>query len=70
MTKPKDAPSKAPETTTFIPAIDFLGYPDGKSRIDFKAGQESPPVPAEYAALMREKGLVADTKTTAKASDD
>lgn len=70
MTKSKDTATKAPEPVTFIPAIDFLGYPDGKTRIDFKAGKESPPVPADYAALMRKKGLVADKKTTAQASGD
>lgn len=60
MTKAKDAPAKASETTTFIPAVDFQGYPDGKTRIDFKAGKESPPVSAEYAALIRNKGLAVD----------
>lgn len=59
MTKAKNVP-KTPETVTFVPAIDFLGYPDGKTRIDFKAGEESPPVPAEYAALIRSKGLAVD----------
>lgn len=46
-------------TETFIPAVDFTGYPDGKTKVTFRAGVESIPVPAEFAQLMRKKGHVA-----------
>lgn len=47
------------DAETFIPAVTFDGYPDGKTKVTFRAGVESIPVPAEYAQLMRDKGLVA-----------
>lgn len=56
----KKEPAKAPETVTFIPKVDFLGYPDGKTGINFKAGVESIPVSPEFAALIRAKGLASD----------
>lgn len=43
---------------TFIPATGFVGYPDGKTPVRFQAGVESPEVPAAFAKLMAEKGLV------------
>lgn len=43
---------------TFVPAVSFTGYPDGKTPVQFIAGVESAPVSAEFAQLMREKGLV------------
>lgn len=60
--------------TTFIPAVDFTGYPQpyetNKKGVEFKAGVESIPVPESFAQLMREKLLVADKKaTTADASE-
>lgn len=47
---------------TFVPAVDFLGFPEGSGRrgINFKAGQESIPVSPEFAQLMRDKGLVSN----------
>lgn len=53
----KKEPPKAPDPVTFIPKRDFLGFPDGKTGINFKAGVESIPVSPEYAALIRSKGL-------------
>lgn len=46
---------------TFIPAISFMGYPDGveAAPVDFVAGVESRPVTADYLYLMKSKGLVA-----------
>jgi len=49
------------DLVTFVPAEDFTGYPDGK-KTAFKAGVESQPVPAEFAALMREKGHAAPAR--------
>jgi hypothetical protein len=48
-----------PDTETFIPAVDFTGYPDGKTAVAFRAGVESIPVSKEFAQLMRDKGYVA-----------
>lgn len=47
---------------TFVPAVDFLGFPEGSGRrgVNFKAGQESIPVSTEFAQLMRDKGLVSN----------
>lgn len=58
MTKAKDEPK--PEAVTFIPKVDFLGFPKGKTGVNFKAGVESIPVSPEYAALIRKKGLASD----------
>lgn len=46
---------------TFIPAISFMGYPDGVNAapVDFVAGVESRLVTADYIDLMKSKGLVA-----------
>lgn len=44
---------------TFLPAINFTGYPQDK-KTEFFAGVESAPVPASYVELLRTKGLVAD----------
>ena len=61
MTPAKKEPAKAPETATFVPAKDFLGYPfDDKTGVNFKAGVESIPVSPEYAELIRAKGLASD----------
>lgn len=57
MTKKTDARAAEAATETFVPAISFTGYPDGKTEVHFAAGVESQPVPAGYAALIREKGL-------------
>lgn len=55
---------KAEGFTTFIPAESFTGWPmpyeENRDGVAFKAGVESGPVPESFAALMREKGLVAD----------
>lgn len=59
MTPAKTEP-KAPETVTFTPKVDFLGYPDGKTGVNFKAGVESTPVSPKFAELMRAKGLASD----------
>jgi hypothetical protein len=48
---------------TFFPARDFLGYPDGKTPVQFKAGEESQLVSEAFADLMFVKGLVDETKT-------
>jgi hypothetical protein len=47
--------------TTFLPAVNFTGFPDGNHRnpVRFKVGVESVPVPEAFAQLVREKGLVA-----------
>jgi hypothetical protein len=54
--------------TTFIPAVDFTGYPQpymtNRKGVEFKAGVESTPVPDSFAQLMRDKLLVADKETT------
>jgi hypothetical protein len=54
--------------TTFIPAVDFTGYPQpyktNRKGVEFKKGIESPAVPESFAQLMRDKGLVADKDTT------
>ncbi len=50
-------PAKVPDLVTFIPKVDFLGFPDGKTEVNFKAGVESIPVSPEYAELIRKKGL-------------
>ncbi|MUZ53025.1 hypothetical protein GOZ97_07405 [Agrobacterium vitis] len=65
-----DAASTAAPTETFVPAVSFLGYPDGSTEVHFVAGVESAPVTAEFATLMRAKGLVADSKTTNEAAAD
>ncbi|WP_432344687.1 hypothetical protein WMC41_15935 [Shinella yambaruensis] len=57
--KTSDAPPATPATETFVPAVSFTGYPDGKTPVEFQAGVESVPVPAAYAALIRSKGLLA-----------
>lgn len=57
-----EAPAKAAAAMqTFIPAISFMGYPDGVNAapVDFVAGAESRPVTADYLDLMKSKGLVA-----------
>lgn len=75
MTTRKDEPDKAPQEkageekrVTFVPAVEFTGYPEpyrtNRKGTLFKAGVESIPVPPAFADLMREKGLVADKKTT------
>ncbi len=57
MTRKRDLP--APTTAeTFVPAVSFIGYPDGKTPVQFIAGVECAPVPAEFAQLMRAKGLI------------
>jgi len=57
MTKGKDVPAAADGgKTTFIPSVTFDGYPFGE-KVTFRAGVESIPVPEDYAALIREKGL-------------
>ncbi|TWD58089.1 hypothetical protein FB480_101844 [Agrobacterium vitis] len=70
MVKEADSHEAAPAATseTFIPSVSFRGYPDGITEVHFKAGVESAPVPPKFAALMRVKGLVADTKTTNEAA--
>lgn len=54
-----------PAAETFVPAVTFDGYPDGKTKVTFRAGVESIPVSAEFARLMREKGHVAPDETVA-----
>jgi len=49
----------AENLVTFTPSETFTGYPDGKTKVLFKAGIESEPVTETYAQLMRSKGLVA-----------
>lgn len=50
---------------TFVPAVDFLGFPEGSGRrgVNFKAGQESIPVSRAFAQLMRDKGLVDEARS-------
>lgn len=57
MTRKRELPTEA-AAETIVPAVSFTGYPDGKTPVHFIAGVESAPVPAEFAQLMREKGLV------------
>lgn len=42
---------------TFVPSAHFTGFPFGEP-VEFRKGKESIPVPDEFLALMREKGLV------------
>lgn len=58
----------AATSTTFIPSVSFLGYPDGATEVHFPAGVESAPVPPEFVTLMLAKGLVADNETTNEAA--
>ncbi|MCV9960730.1 hypothetical protein OIU34_02360 [Pararhizobium sp. BT-229] len=45
--------------STFIPAISFTGYPEEDTKpVKFTAGIESVPVPAEFIALVRDKGYI------------
>ncbi len=67
---PRDARLSAPATETFVPAISFTGYPDGQTAVRFLAGQEGPPVSPDYAALMRDKGLVAPPASAAETATD
>ena len=60
MTPAKKEPVKVSDLVTFIPKVGFLGFPDGKTGVDFKAGVESIPVSSEYADLIRKKGLASD----------
>jgi hypothetical protein len=54
----------ADEMEVVVPLVSFLGYPDDKTPMDFRAGVKSAPIPAEYAALLRSKKLVPQTGTT------
>ncbi len=54
---------------TFTPAVDFTGYPFGE-KVDFRAGVESSPVPAEYVDLIREKGMLAGAEIPTTAGID
>lgn len=54
-----NAPVPAAPANTFIPAISFTGYPDGKTETAFEAGVESQPVPVAFLNLVRAKGLIA-----------
>jgi len=57
----KTPPADEPQRVTFVPDIDFVGYPEG-DKVTFTADVRSLPVPADYSDLMRQKGLVrADT---------
>lgn len=61
MTTLDEKPS-VPDTETFVPTVTFTGWPNGFNKanregVTFLAGVESIPVPAKYAALIREKGL-------------
>lgn len=56
-----------PRKVTFIPAVSFTGYPDGK-KMQFTIDVESEPIPADYLDLLREKGLV-DEKRSSKAKE-
>lgn len=58
MTRKADA-RVAAATESFVPALSFTGYPDGKTPVQFTAGIESVPVPSDFAQLMRDKGHVA-----------
>ena len=51
------AKAEAPQRVTFVPAVDFEGYPYGNKH-QFKAGEPSIPVQLSYAELMKGKGLV------------
>lgn len=48
------------DLVTFMPAEDFTGYPFGDP-VEFRAGVESAPVPADYLTLLKSKGHVADS---------
>lgn len=71
--KPEPAAKAEPKAdeklVSFVPSATFTGWPDGYSKetrkgVEFTAGVDSIPVPQSFADLMREKGLVADSKTT------
>lgn len=55
--KADEAKLDGPEMETFVPLVTFDGYPRGRTKVVFKAGVESEPVPAKYAELIRQKGL-------------
>jgi hypothetical protein len=44
--------------TKFVPAIDFTGYPDGRSKTDYVKGVEAE-APANYVKLLRKQGRAA-----------
>lgn len=44
------------DLVTFVPAVTFTGYPDGKTPVLFNADVESQPVPEEFVQMLREKG--------------
>lgn len=54
--------------STFVPAVSFTGYPDGKTPVHFTAGVRSSPLPATYIALIKQKGLASIAAKTGKES--
>jgi hypothetical protein len=49
----------SPKTEKFTPAVTFLGYPDDVTPVNYEEGMPAE-ASAEYVALLRRKGLVAD----------
>lgn len=47
------------KTVGFVPAVTFLGFPDGVTGQWFAAGKQEA-APKEYVDLLRAKGLLAD----------
>lgn len=47
------------KTVGFVPAVTFMGFPDGVTGIWYRAGHGDS-APEEYVKLLRSKGLVAD----------
>ena len=54
----------------FIPEKTFDAYPDGKTKVRFRAGVESDDYPAEFVRLMVAKGLGKKAKPEKRSDDD
>lgn len=63
MSRKKTEPADGLEVV--VPLVSFLGYPDDKTPMDFRAGVKSAPIPAAYADLLRSKNLVSDKPSPA-----
>lgn len=63
------APAAIDETVGFVPAVTFLGFPDGISGRWFGAGKQEEAT-AEYVELLQAKGLlVADAAVAENATE-
>lgn len=57
------APAVENKAVGFVPAVSFLGFPDGVTGKWYHAGKHDS-APAEYVELLRAKGLVIEPATT------